>query len=392
MRYRLIAFILLAFSAVFCTAAMARRRQDPMSKGCSFSPTIRPSRVRPGTTSPVNLKLHNYGLPPERLNLSVAGVPGLDGDADGRRPAGRARRCRRPTPASRSNCGSTCRRMRRSARRPHGQRAGRRQQVGAAGRGDAGQGFAGQADARRRSFPNCAAPRSRASSFSSRIKNDSGKKLTVSLAAAGAAEFRRHVHRAIRQPGAQRRSGRCRPDQGREAQGAPAEHGRGRQVQGRGARSAPRTRRPPAELALDITGQPKLDIAGREGLLSARATAGKETSIPVIIDQYRHRAGRADRAVRLGAGRLEGRVRAEDDRSHRPEREQGSAGADHADRQGDRRRLRDDACARRRAANRPRRPSASRSTTSTMWGIAGVGIIGVALLVMVGAVARFGRR
>jgi hypothetical protein len=27
-----------------------------------------------------------------------------------------------------------------------------------------------------------------------------------------------------------------------------------------------------------------------------------------------------------------------------------------------------------------------------VWGIAGVGIIGVALLVMVGAVARFGRR
>jgi hypothetical protein len=27
-----------------------------------------------------------------------------------------------------------------------------------------------------------------------------------------------------------------------------------------------------------------------------------------------------------------------------------------------------------------------------MWGIVGVGIIGVALLVMVGAVARFGRR
>jgi len=31
-------------------------------------------------------------------------------------------------------------------------------------------------------------------------------------------------------------------------------------------------------------------------------------------------------------------------------------------------------------------------TTSTVWGIAGAGIIGVALLVMVGAVARFGRR
>ena len=31
-------------------------------------------------------------------------------------------------------------------------------------------------------------------------------------------------------------------------------------------------------------------------------------------------------------------------------------------------------------------------TTATVWGIAGVGIIGAALLIMVGAVARFGRR
>jgi uncharacterized membrane protein len=31
-------------------------------------------------------------------------------------------------------------------------------------------------------------------------------------------------------------------------------------------------------------------------------------------------------------------------------------------------------------------------TTSTVWGVAGVGIIGAALLIMVGAVARFGRR
>ena len=31
-------------------------------------------------------------------------------------------------------------------------------------------------------------------------------------------------------------------------------------------------------------------------------------------------------------------------------------------------------------------------STSTVWGIAGFGILGIALLVMVGAVARFGRR
>jgi uncharacterized membrane protein len=31
-------------------------------------------------------------------------------------------------------------------------------------------------------------------------------------------------------------------------------------------------------------------------------------------------------------------------------------------------------------------------STSSMWGIVGVGIIGMALLVLLGAVARFGRR
>ena len=31
--------------------------------------------VQPGTTSTVNLQLHNYALPPERLSLSVDGVP-----------------------------------------------------------------------------------------------------------------------------------------------------------------------------------------------------------------------------------------------------------------------------------------------------------------------------
>ena len=31
-------------------------------------------------------------------------------------------------------------------------------------------------------------------------------------------------------------------------------------------------------------------------------------------------------------------------------------------------------------------------TTSTVWGMAGAGVIGVALLLMLGAVARFGRR
>ena len=38
-----------------------------------------------------------------------------------------------------------------------------------------------------------------------------------------------------------------------------------------------------SDLALDITGQPKIDVAGREGVLSAKASAGQEASIPVIL-------------------------------------------------------------------------------------------------------------
>ena len=94
------------------------------------------------------------------------------------------------------------------------------------------------------------------------------------------------------------------------------------------------------QVTLDITGQPKLDIAGREGLLSARATAGKDATIPVDGQQHRYRAGRARQAVRHRAERLEGQLRAEGDRPHRAQPEQGSAGDDHAARKGDRRRLR----------------------------------------------------
>ena len=37
------------------------------------------------------------------------------------------------------------------------------------------------------------------------------------------------------------------------------------------------------KVVLDITGQPQLGISGRDGVLSASATAGKETSIPVEV-------------------------------------------------------------------------------------------------------------
>ena len=69
--------------------------------------------------------------------------------------------------------------------------------------------------------------------FQLAIKNDSPKKVVVEPVGDGAAELRRHLYRAVRQPGAQRAAARCGPVEGRQAQGAAAEHGRGRQIQGR---------------------------------------------------------------------------------------------------------------------------------------------------------------
>ena len=49
------------------------------------------------------------------------------------------------------------------------------------------------------------------------------------------------------------------------------------------ARAAAEDASATSDLDMTITGQPRLDISGREGLVSTRASAGKETSVPVVI-------------------------------------------------------------------------------------------------------------
>src|SRR3974377_1988353 len=68
------------FSAVISILAavcIAANEEEPKNDGQGlFLLTDYPAvTLRPGTTSSVNLRLQNYDLPPERLNLSVDGVP-----------------------------------------------------------------------------------------------------------------------------------------------------------------------------------------------------------------------------------------------------------------------------------------------------------------------------
>ena len=76
MRYRLIALCSAVLSAValFCIAANAEEAKNDV-KGLFLLTDYPAVTLRPGSTSSINLKLQNYGLPPERLALSVGGVP-----------------------------------------------------------------------------------------------------------------------------------------------------------------------------------------------------------------------------------------------------------------------------------------------------------------------------
>ena len=76
MRYRVIALFLGALS-VLAPGGFAAAQESPKNdvKGLFLMSDFPAVSVRPGTTSTVNLRLQNYDLPPERLALSVAGVP-----------------------------------------------------------------------------------------------------------------------------------------------------------------------------------------------------------------------------------------------------------------------------------------------------------------------------
>ena len=145
------------------------------------------------------------------------------------------------------------------------------------------------------------------------------------------------------------------------------------------------------DLGLNITGQPKLDVSGREGLVSTRASAGKETSVPVVITNTG--TAPADDIELSGSAPSGWKITFDPktvDRIAPNDNKEVQALITPTDKA-----IAGDYVTTIRASARGKSASANfrvTVSTSTMWGIAGVGIIGVALLVMVGAVARFGRR
>jgi len=222
------------------------------------------------------------------------------------------------------------------------------------------------------------------------IKNDSGKKLTISLSAQAPQNFDTVF---TEQYGSQ------------ELNAVPVDAGQTKDVKLKvtppntapagdykvTARVSAEDASATADLGLTITGQPKLEISGREGLVSTRASAGKETTVPIVVTN--NGTAPADDIQLSGSAPSGWKI------TFDPKTIERIAPSDNKEVQAlitpTEKAIAGDYVTTMRASARGESASSTfrvTVTTSTMWGIAGVGIIGVALLVMVGAVARFGRR
>jgi uncharacterized membrane protein len=387
MTHRLLALVI----ALFTLAAPAFAADTAKDVKGLFLLTDYPAvSVQPGTTSTVSLKLHNYGLAPERLALSITGVPAgwTASLLGGGQPVAAA------MPATDDSVSLDLR-----LDVPKDAKIGTHTLTINAQSPTANVALpvavtlAKQLPARLSVQPQL--PELRGSSRSSfeytfTIKNDSGKKLLVSLAADAPRNFDTAFTEAY---GSQQLTAvpidagkskdvklKVSPPSTVDAGHYPVKV----KVAAEGANAS-------TDVALDITGQPKLTLAGREGLLSASATAGKESTVAVVVSN----TGTAPAEnIHLSANAPGGWKISFD-----PKTIERIAPNQHKEVQAQIRppskAIAGDYVTTLNASTHGENGTANfrvTVTTSTMWGVAGVGIIGAALLIMVGAVARFGRR
>jgi uncharacterized membrane protein len=144
-------------------------------------------------------------------------------------------------------------------------------------------------------------------------------------------------------------------------------------------------------LTLDVAGQPELTLAGQNDLLSGVAYAGDETSFPLIL---RNSGSAPARDVTVSASEPSGwkisfepkQIREIDANGEQKVTAMVTPPAKSID---------GDYMISMTASGNGLSQSVNYRVsvlTSTLWGAAGVGVIGIALLVLFGAVRRFGRR
>ena len=346
--------------------------------------------VRPGTISTIPLRLQNYGLAPERYQLSVAGVPqGWTATLLG---GGQPVAAAMPAPDS-----SVALQLRLDVPANAAMDA---QTVTIKAEGQGNQVSLPLAVSLAKELPAKLSVQSKLPSlrgspksnfeYALTIKNDSGRNVVASFTAAAPQNFETSFTEAY---GSQ------------ELSSIPIDAGQSKDIKLKV--------RPPStvdaghfpvkvtvtaedasaenELALDIVGQPQLQVSGREGLLSARAVAAQQTSVPVVVTNTG--SAPADNITLTASAPSGWKVTfdpATIDRLVPGKDAEVQALVTPSDKS-----LAGDYMTTIRAASRGETASGQfriTVSTSTVWGVAGAGVIGIALLLMLGAVARFGRR
>ena len=385
MRVRLLAFLPVLWVA---TAAYAADRPDV--KGLFLLADYPAVAVQPGATANVSMKLQNLGLAPERYQLSVTGVPqGWTATLlGGGQPVAAA------MPATDASVNLELR-----LDIPAGAE-GTTQTLTVTAQGANNNVSLPIAVTLAKELPaklkvDTALPALRGTSKSSfeyqlTIKNDSGRNLTVSFAASAPRNFETSFTEAY---GTQELSSvaieagkskdvklKVRPPTTVDAGSFPVSV----TVSSEGATAK-------AEVSLEIIGQPRLTLSGRDGLVSARGEAGQQASVPIVITNTG--SAPAD-AVELASTAPSG-WKIEFDPKVVDKIDPNKDAEVTARITPTEKSLAGDYMATLRASSRGETASTQfrvTVTTSTLWGITGAGIIGVALLLLVGAVARFGRR
>jgi uncharacterized repeat protein (TIGR01451 family) len=387
MTFRIL-FVLLGL--VLAAPSFAADNNNPDVKGIYLLTDYPAVTVQPGTTSEVNLNLRNYGTAPERFALSVDGVPAgwtatLLG---GGQPIAAA------MPAADSSVTLNLR-----IDVPKDAAIGTKTITVKADANNAhvtlplAVTLAKDLPAKLSLSPQLPALRGSSKSsfdYTLSIKNDSGKNLLVSLAAQAPPNFDTSFTEAY---GTQ------------ELSSIPVDAGKSKDVKLKvkppenadagnyavTAKVAAGDATATSALKLELTGTPDLAISGREGLLSARATAGRETSVPVVVTN--NGTAPAENVKMSGTAPSGWKVTFQPDTIAKiaPNQKQEVQALLTPPAKA----IAGDYVTSLRAATGGNSESANfrvTVSTSTMWGIVGAGIIGAALLIMVGAVSRFGRR
>ena len=385
------ALLSLALLAVAPAVTAGAEDAPPPVKGLFLLTDYPAITVRPGTTTTVNLKLRNYALPPERFALSVSGAPQgwtvtLLG---GGQPVAAA--------MAASN-DSTSLQLRLDV--PDSAKTGTTENLTVTAKGQSTEvtlplavSLAKDLPAKltiKAQLPSLRGTAKSSFEFQMDVKNDSGRNLVVSLGAQAPKNFETSF---TEQYGSQ------------ELSSLPIDAGQSKTVKLKvrppttiGASRYPVSVKASAEdasadttVALEITGQPQLSLSGRDGVLSGRAEAGKEATIPIVITNTG--SAPADEVALSSSApsgwKIEFDPKTVDQIAPNQNKEvsarvtppEKAIAGDYAPTFT--------ATSRGDTASTQFRVAVS---TSTLWGIVGAGIIAIALLILVGAVARFGRR